>query len=342
MNFEDVIGQSKAAQQIIQAVQTGRLSHALLVRGIPGVGKLAFAQAIAQYVNCTQQQPNGACGHCESCLKIQKGIHPDVHYVFPIFSQKLNGREQVSDDFISLFRTKFFNQPYFTLTEWVQCLDADNKQLGIHISEIRHLKRKLALKSFEGKYKVTIFWYAEKMNQEAANAFLKLLEEPPDNTLIIMTVADSTQLLPTITSRCQSINLSRIPHDIITNYLIREYEVDPVHANEISILADGSVAAAIEMLSHTNESMSDIFRSWIRTCYEGNLSMIQEISEKLASRPREFQKLFLSYTVQKIRDSLFLAEELSGWTITTEKEKEFLIKFSKFINRHGVEKIAEY
>jgi len=334
------IGQEKAWSHFINSVNENRLSHSLILNGAPGVGKLAFANAIAAYLNCYQPTDNKPCGACPSCQKVSKGLHPDVHYVFPIISKVQSGKAMTSDDYIQDFRKQFFSNPYLSLSKWATLLDGENKQLGIFIHDIRELKRKLNLKAFEQKYKVVILWYAEKINVEGANAFLKLLEEPTDQTLILLCTSDTSQLLPTIRSRCQSLYLQKLSPSDIKNYLQIHFELDEQHAQEIAFLSDGSLSKAIDIANESNASFSELYMEWIRTCYEGSLEKLQTVIEKITKNSRENQKLFLDFTLQKLRDTVLFQTGLEEFSSATELDKEFLKKFSKFINSKGIEGIV--
>jgi len=211
VQFQELIGQADSGQRVREALQHNRLAHAIMLTGPAGVGKLAFANAIAQYVNCLNPTENDSCGKCSSCIKIRKAIHPDLRFVLPIISKTEGGKRYLTQDYFAQFRAPFVEDPYFSFSQWQQTLGGESKQLFISVNEIRELKRNVFLKAFEAKYKVVIVWQAELINREGANAFLKLLEEPPDKTLIIMTCSDPTRLLTTINSRCQRIPLHRIP-----------------------------------------------------------------------------------------------------------------------------------
>lgn len=334
------IGQEKAWESFINSVKENRLSHALILNGVPGIGKLVFANTMAAYLNCDKPLENQPCGNCPSCQKIFKGVHPDVHYVFPIISKVQSGKSMTSDDFIQEFRKHFFENPYLSLNKWASVLEGENKQLGIFIHDIRELKRKLNLKAFEQKYKVVIIWYAEKINVEGANAFLKLLEEPTEKTILLLCVSDTSQLLPTIRSRCQSLYLQKLSPNDIKNYLETHFELDAQHAQELAFLADGSLAKAIDLASESHSSFSELYIEWMRNCYEGLIEKIQNTIEKISKNSRENQKLFLDFTLQKLRDAIFFQTGLEEFSAATELDKEFLQKFSKFINNKGIEAIV--
>lgn len=340
MQFREIIGQEKAKASFLKMVAENRVPHALILKGKPGIGKLAFANAIAQYVNCEAPTETDSCGKCASCSKIRKAIHPDVRFILPIISNKVDGKNPVSDDFIAQFREQFVPNPYFPFNAWVAAMQGESKQVGIRINEIRELKRKITLKAFEAKYKVVLIWNAEKINTEAANAMLKLLEEPPERTIIIMTVSDTAALLTTINSRCQRIQMHRIEDATLAGYLRTAHSLQEDRALQIAQLAEGSVAAAEDMVSETNKSLSELYMQWLRLCHRGEFGDIQDLVEQISKENKEFQKLFLSYALQKLRDSLLFSFQMDRLATTTAEERDFQQKFSKFIQLNGISELS--
>ena len=341
MLFQDIYDQPEARLSVMTAVRNNRLSHALLLKGVGGVGKLPFALAVAQYVNCSQPTEEDSCGQCANCRKIAQGIHPDVHFILPIISKSHGGQSFTTDDYLPVFREQFFKNPYLSLAEWSGLTDAENKQLSISIAEIRALKKKIELKAFEARYKVVIIWHAEKIRTEAANAFLKLLEEPPDDTLILMTVEDTTKLLATILSRCQLLKMNRLSSDSIRNILIRDHQTDPVLAEELAMLSEGSLSKAIETAGHSQASFALAFMKWMELCYTQNTSIkkLMDWSDELAKQPKEYHKLFFEYALQKIRDAMVIYAGAPDLAQSVRNEKEFLQRFTASINLVVIEKL---
>jgi DNA polymerase III subunit delta' len=340
MQFKEIIGQQKAKNAFLKMVAEQRIPHALILKGKPGIGKIAFANAIAQYVNCEAPTETDSCGKCGSCSKIRKCIHPDVRFILPIVSNKVEGKNPVSDDFMPQFREQFVVNPYYSFNAWVGQMQGENKQVGIRIHEIRELKRKITLKAFEARYKVVIIWNAEKINTEAANAMLKLLEEPPDQTMIIMTVSDTTALLTTINSRCQRIQMHRIDDVTLAAHLKTTCSLPDDRALQIAQLAEGSVTDAEEMVNETSRSLSELYMLWLRLCHKGEFGEIQDVVEQVSKENKEFQKLFLSYALQKLRDSLLFSFHADRLAATTAEERDFQQKFSKFIQLNGIDAIS--
>ncbi|MEO0900016.1 MAG: DNA polymerase III subunit delta' [Bacteroidota bacterium] len=340
MRFKDIIGQDEAVKKVQETIENKRLAHGLLLVGPSGVGKLAMATAIAQYMNCLQPVNGDSCGKCSSCIKISKGIHPDLTYILPIFSKTEGGKRLLSASYFDQFREPFFEDPYFSFSEWQRTLGGENKQLFISVHEIRELKRKIYLKAFEGKYKVVIVWNAEKINVEGANAFLKLLEEPPDKTLIILTCSDPSMLLTTINSRVQRIMMSRLSQDHISQYLMDKRGFAQEEAESIARISDGSIAEAREVTTDGSKEIGRVYADWMRAIYKGDYAEIQSQLEQVARESKEFQKLFLEIAIKKMRDALLFHLGLDQLSLATEEEKKFQENFAKVIDSDKVERMV--
>lgn len=340
MKFQDLIGQEAPIRKLQDAVQQNRLPHALLLTGPAGVGELPLALALAQYVNCLNPQAGDSCGSCSNCIKINKAIHPDLKFILPIISKKVSGKQVLSDEHMDLFREQFLQNPYLTPSSWQQALGGESKQLMISVHEIREMKRSIFLKAFEARYKVIIVWQADRINKQGANAFLKLLEEPPDQTLFILTTSRPDHLINTILSRCQRLPLQRIPKEKIQQFLEKQKGRDSGIAEEAASLAEGSIGNAQELLEERTQSLSQTYIHWLRAVYAGNYAKIQEQLAPIFSGSREWQKLFLLIALKKIRDSLHYHLELQELALTPSNEHTFQEKFSTFATPERVDQIV--
>ena len=175
MFFKDIIGQNEAKQHLLALIHEGKMPHAMLFCGIQGTGKLPLALATARYLCCENPDATDACGKCPSCIKMNKYIHPDVHFAFPIIKKK-SGRDTVSDDFISEWREPLIESPYFSLSDWLRRMNAENQQAQIFVKESDEIQRKLSLKPSQSNNKIMIIWLPEKMNADCGNKLLKLIE----------------------------------------------------------------------------------------------------------------------------------------------------------------------
>ena len=211
MQFAQVTGNGEIKALLAQMVDNDRLPHAILFSEDDAWGAMAVALALAQYVNCENPSGGESCGVCDSCHKYGKLIHPDLHFVFPVAASKALSESEkkapVSDYFIQNFRQLVLAKPFFTEDDLYDAIEIDNKSGSIGVAEARRLSEKLSLRAFEGRYKTVIIYLPDKMNQDAANKLLKILEEPPAGTLFLLVSHAPERIISTIRSRCQHIRL---------------------------------------------------------------------------------------------------------------------------------------
>jgi DNA polymerase-3 subunit delta' len=339
MNFSQIPGQKAVIDRLRSSVAENRVSHALLFYGPEGSGKYALALAFARYVSCENRTPEDACGICPSCVKYDKLIHPDLHFVFPVIKKK-SGSEPVSDTFISQWREMVLRSPWFSLTTWTEAMEVANEQALIPVAEAAEIIRKLSLKSFESDFKIMIIWLPEKMNAETANKLLKIIEEPPARTLFILVSEEDERLLPTITSRCQHVRIPAIPSEDLASHLVQTLGIDPEKASGIAAIANGNMVRAME-LAREEESTSvhlDRFTRLMRTAYTRDLHSLVTWSEESAALGRERQKSFLSYSLRMIRENFILNfnGKENGLVYLTRSEDEFSRRFHPFINEKNI------
>ena len=341
MFFRDIIGQQEVIEQLVKDAQAGTVPHALLFCGPEGVGKLQTAIAFARYLLC-RDKGNGAdsCGTCPSCVKMDKLVHPDLHFVFPVINKsKTAGRSTVSDDEIVTWRETVLEQQYFGFEEWLSAIDADNKQASIFVTESEQILSKLSLKSVEGGYKIMIIWHAEKMNQQCANSLLKLLEEPPAGTIFILTTDAPEQMLETILSRTQRIDFKRTPEQEIAERLQGpSYQLEPDTAQKIAHLSGGSWLKAISTLRINTESEEffDYFTQLMRLAYGRKLKDLKRWSENIAGGGREWQKRFLAYCQRMIRENFICNFHNPDLNYMTEQERQFSVRFAPYVNEKNI------
>ncbi|MBI3511146.1 MAG: DNA polymerase III subunit delta [Bacteroidetes bacterium] len=329
--FRDVIGHEEVKQRLVQSVLQKRISHAQLFFGKEGAGALPLALAYAQYIHCTNRTENDSCGECSSCKKHKNFVHPDVHFVYPIAISK---DIRVSAHLIRQWREALNENPYITLDEWFDKLDAKNKQPVIAVDESAEILRKLSLTSYEGEFKIMIIWEAEKMNAAAANKLLKIIEEPPDKTLFILTTAEEDQLLRTIVSRTQLIKIPPITDSDMRSALMQRFSLSSVDAEKMTFQADGSFAAAKEILDRNEHAAFNLstFQKWMRACLKFDALRILPLVEQLAGEKRERQKQFIQYALELVRESLIMNYGDSTLVRLSGEELEFITKFSPFIH----------
>lgn len=341
-DFRDVIGQEAAKQRLLQEAGEGRIPHAQLFCGPEGAGKLPLALAYAKYLCCTNPGPEGACGTCPSCVKWNKLVHPDVHFMFPIV-KSAKGKKEVCDDYLADWRHLLMNNPYFALPHWLSAMGAENGQALIYARESDEITRKLSLKSVEGGYKITIIWLPEKMHEACANKLLKLLEEPPEKTFFLLVSEVPEQLLSTILSRTQRFSVPRIAEADIALALRDKYAVQSADADAIAHMANGSFVKALETISlnEENQLFFDLFVSLMRLAWQRKIRELKQWSEQVAGLGRERQKNFLDYCQRMIRENFIYNLHQPEMNYLTRPEENFAIRFAPFVNERNVVGIME-
>lgn len=345
MFFKEVINQEEIRKSLISRSNSGRISHALLFSGPEGTGKLATALAFAQYVNCLQPGPDDSCGQCSSCVKNVKFSHPDLHFVFPVNTSKEVKKDASSDIYLPAWREQLTESPYFSLNTWYEKIGIENKQGIINTSEAEAVLRKLSLVAYEGKFKIMLIWQADKMNTEAANKLLKILEEPPERTLFFLTANSAEDLLPTIVSRTQNIHFSPLSDSEISASLREELELDPMVSDNFARLASGSYTAARETASGAGDEndYTELFINWMRACWSPPATDLVKWVEDIASRGREKQKAFLSYSLHIVRESLNIHFGETTLRRMTQEEEQFMVKFHSYVNgMNGIAFMKEF
>ena len=336
MLFKEVIGHREIKQRLINSLQTGRISHAQLFAGDTGYGSLALALAFAQYVLCTGNKGEDSCGECPSCRKMQRYVHPDLHFVFPVVRKSKN---PISDEYINEWRSLLTKSSYFNLEEWYTAMGAeDNAQTAIYTEESSHILRKLHLKSFESAYKIMIVWLPEKMNSECSNKLLKIIEEPYPNTLFLMVSEHPEQLLNTIQSRLQRINIPPLAQREIEQQLICKKGVDEKDAAEYAHISSGNWHRAIRLLQESEEQIfnQEKFVTLMRLCWVRQMVPINTWVNDISSIGRERQKNFLVHAIRMIRENFICNFGLSPLNYMTQREKEFSKKFAPYIHEGNI------
>ncbi|CDD82127.1 MULTISPECIES: DNA polymerase III subunit delta' [Mediterranea] len=342
MYFKDIIGQETVKQRLRLEVREGRVPHAQLFAGPEGTGALPLAIAYARFLLCTRRGEEDACGTCPSCVKLNKLAHPDLHFVFPVVKRK-GGGDTVSDDYIREWRELAISTPYFGMNHWLDAMGAENQQAQIFVKESDELVRKLSLKSSEGGYKVVIIWLPEKMKVECANKLLKLLEEPPAQTVFLLVSEEPDRILPTILSRTQRINVPRLEDAEIAEALKARFGLQDTDAAETARLAEGSYLQALEIihLSEDTQLFFGLFVSLMRLAYQRKVKEMREWSDTVAAMGRERQKDFLTYCQRMVRESFVSNFHRKEMNYMNREEENFTIRFAPFINERNVMGITD-
>ena len=339
--FEQVIGQREVQQRLMQMADEQRLPHALMLCGPQGSGKLALAIGLAQRLLATKVESmfSNQPEYVESPM-VKKLEHPDLHFTYPTIKLPSMSADHkpVSDDFASEWHELIMQGHYFTMNEWLEQMGGENQQAIITAGESDELVRKLSLKSSQGGYKVSLVWLPERMNQECANKILKLLEEPPSQTVFILVCEEPEKLLETIRSRVQRIDIKKIDDEDICQALIEQRGLDEEVARRVTRMANGSWLKALEMLNadSENELFLDMFQSLMRLAYQRKVKDLKTWSERMATLGREKQKRFLEYFLRLIRENFMFNFQQADLCYMTQREEDFAKNFARFINEGNV------
>jgi DNA polymerase-3 subunit delta' len=343
MLLKEVVGQQEVKERLLSSYRGGRLAHTQLFLGPEGSGSLPLAIAFAQYVNCASPSQNDSCGVCPSCKKYQKFAHPDLHFYFPTTSTDAVKKEPKSELFLNEWRAYLSkNQGYATQNSWYNFLDVGNKQGTIYVRDAADIISKMTLKAYEARYKVVVIWLAEKLNDQASNKLLKTLEEPPDNTLIMLIGERYELLLATVRSRAQLVKIPPLSDHTVRDWLITR-NVEPQKAELVSVQANGNLNKALDLLEHAEEEQSNfmLFRNWLRQCYKpGSYVEIHRTNQELAKLGRERQKSFLRYGLQTIHNALTINHNSGHLVKAAGEELDFTQKFAPFINQANQQQMA--
>ncbi|PCJ00652.1 MAG: DNA polymerase III subunit delta' [Flavobacteriales bacterium] len=337
MQFKKIIGHQNVKKRLINSVNEGRISHAQLFLGPEGCGNLPLAIAYAQYISCLEKSEMDSCGECQSCIKYEKLIHPDLHFVFPVASSAEVKDKPTSTKYIAQWREAILDEPYLSLAHWQNRIETGNKQLLISKNESEDILKILSLKTYESEYKVMIIWYPERFNIASGNKLLKIIEEPPNKTLFILVAQDSEQVLTTILSRTQLVKVGRIQEEVLQAELVKKYSLEASVAHKIAHQSDGNFITAQKLIEHsaTEEEFHDLFKDWMRSAFKGNVAGLIIWSENMAniSFGREKQKQFLKYSLHIFRESLMKNYGDAEMERVASNEVKFLSNFSPYI--HG-------
>jgi DNA polymerase-3 subunit delta' len=336
MLFKAVIGQKQPQALFRQMVASDRLPHALLLLSTPGSGGLALALALAQYLLCENASgQDDACGTCKHCSKVSKLIHPDLHFSFPTVGSKI-----VSDNLLPQWREALLANPYLEINDWLQHIDAENKQGNINKDECLNIIRKLSLKSFESPRKIMLLWLPEYLGNEG-NRLLKMIEEPPDSTVFILVSENQELILNTILSRCQLVKVKALSEEEVSEGLVEKLKISAEPAAAIAQLAGGNFNDALKMAQQEENDQANRFLNWMRVCYKGTPKELVEWVDQFAGLGRENQKHFLRYALHFWREFLILITIGETGVRLREREKQTAIGMAKVVELDQLEAIVQ-
>jgi len=342
MFFKDIPGLEETKKILIASVKNNHIAHGQLFFGSEGSAALPLALAYATFINCENQQAEDACGVCAACVKNQKYIFPDLHFIFPTSSTKAKTKDISSNTFLKEWRTFLTETPYSNLSEWGAFFGGENKQLSISVDESRNIVKNLTLKAIEGAYKIMVLWLPEMMNAAAANALLKILEEPPGKTVFLLVTQDPGKIITTILSRTQMVKIRDFTDSEVATYLEKKKDITEKRAKQIAYLADGKMNEAFRLVDEAEEDNQEMFREWMRLCYKKDYTSLVNWSDSFQKMGREAEKTFFQYGLSVLRESLVFQSTGDALLRLEETEKTFIENFSKVLNTEKIEKISTF
>ena len=368
MQFKDIIAQQEVKQNLVELVQHNRLSHALLFIGKEGNGALPLSLAFSQYIVC--ETVNGksrhiigptlfgeesisqtsklnpqteSCGVCPACLKAGELVHPDIHFSYLVVTKK-PGSPPISTDYISEWREFIKSYPYGNVYDWLQFIGAENKQGNITANECNDIIRKLNLKSFESEYKILLMWLPEYLGNEG-NKLLKLIEEPPPNTLFILVTENESLVLPTIVSRCQVVRIPSLETAAIENALVERNKTEAAIARQVASVSEGNYREALQLVQHSDEDWQSLLRDWLNAIMKtgpiAQTKWVEEISKLGREKQKQFLRYFNHMLEQAIRFGVMGKEHLPGSSNALSMEKDFAQKLNKIAGIEQQQAIIE-
>lgn len=334
MLFADVLGQDEWKKKLIHEVRNNKVAHAQMFLGNFGNGTLELALAYAQFLMCTNPTATDACGVCSACRKVSGLIHPDLHMIYPVYEVA----KKSSKDFAPEWRSFLNSSSHASFSDWMYTLQAETKQFSIATKESVEINKAVALKPYEGGKRVLLIWKAELMNLTFANKVLKLFEEPPKDTVIILLVEDQDQILPTILSRTQIKKIGKIEEETILKVITENHSKSHEEALSLTLRAERNWGQILQLLDNEDYSETNrlLFIEMMRTCYKKNVLEMMDCSDKLADLSKEGQRSFLQYALYMFRQSLMKNYTGEALFQASNKEAEFLKNFSRFITGNNI------
>jgi DNA polymerase-3 subunit delta' len=330
MQFSAIPGLPETKEKLVNAVKFNHLAHALLFHGPEGSANLTLALALATFMYCENPSENDSCSTCSSCQRMKRLVMPDLNFAFPVIAkEKDDDDEEEKTDILTNWRKFVTAQPYGNVHDFIYFNGFEKKQLNISKASARKIIQALSLMSFEGGYKIMLIWAPEFLHPSAANALLKIIEEPPAKTLFMLVTSQADQLLTTILSRTQKISVQAFSDDEIKAHLVSTGLCDSKSAEQIAMLADGNMREAYRMIDQVEDKQVAQIRDWFRLCVAKDLKEIFELADKFHKEPKEAQKSLMLTGLNVTREILLKNFELDSLLRTTEEDRKFIDAISK-------------
>lgn len=339
MKFSDIPGHDSVKERLREMIDNDRMPHALLLEGAAGTGKFAMARAAAQYLHCTDRRDGEPCGRCPSCIQHQSFNHIDTIYSFPVLK---SAGGAVSDDFVALWKEFLDASPYMDFELWQKMLGNPNGQPVIYVDESQEIIRKLSFTSHGSSCKVVVMWLPEKMNNQCSNKLLKLIEEPLPGVKLLFVSDNPGEILPTIYSRLQRIEMRRLSDSDVANHLQHMHAMDATDAMAIAHLAAGNIVIAEKNLANNGESHDflELFQKLMRLAYQKKVGLLKKWSQDVAALGREQAARFCAYCQRQTRENFIANLQIPQLNYLNREEQSFSRNFSPFINERNVEQLS--
>lgn len=340
MNFNSIIGHNDVKNKLRSFVDNDKIPHAILLWGDAGCGKLALARAFAQYVHCTNKTNGDACCNCPNCIQHESFNQADTFFVFPVI-KKSSPTKNISDDYIGNWKEFLKSSEFESFERWLKFLENENSQPRIYVTESESIIHKMSMTSYTSKYKVMIIWLPEKMNEDCANKLLKIIEEPYPDSIFVLVSDSPKEILPTIYSRTQRIEVKRLSTNEISQILEKKYNVEHEKAYYAASASDGNIVLAEEYLNNIceNNEFFDYFVKLMRMAYIRDIKGLKKWSEDVNDFKREKERRFIQYCTRMLRENFIYNLNFDNHCLNclSEKEANFSTKFAPFINERNVE-----
>ncbi len=333
MKFSDIPGHESLKKELISLYENDRIPHALLFSGPQGNGKLALALAFASFLQCKGDKKDDKCGKCMACNKTDKYIHPDINFTFPTMGK-------TSKMYIKEWRKMLSGSVDFSIEEWISFAGFKGKQATIYNDSVIELLDYFRLKRFEGNKKISVIWQAELLGKEG-NKILKLIEEPPPDSLLILVADNTKKILPTILSRCQILRIPPYSNEDLLNWAATNEIITDSNLLELSNIAEGSFIEFRKLLDQENIDFFDLFLNWLRLCYQGNSKELVNYAEQFSKTTTNNQKYFFKYGLkflEKTLKSFYLDRE---FITLTQEEYESMLKIRNLLNFEKITKMID-
>lgn len=341
MFFKDIVGQNEVKSRLIQMVDSGRMPHAVMFAGAAGVGKLSLALASARYIFCRQRVDGDACGTCRSCVQFNKYAHPDLNFVFPMLKSKERGTT-VCDDVVDSFREALIDSTYLIINDWMSII-SEGKVGAIYAEEGNEIIKKTAFKPYQSEYKIFIIWLPEKMTDECANRILKVIEEPPVDTIFFLVTNSPDNVISTIQSRCQRVTVPLIDKESMRSALSTKYQMDSAEEEFIVRSAMGSWHKLLDLIDQSEDTKQnfELFVQMMRLAWNLNIKEIRAWLDKMNALGREKQVGFMQNAQRLVRENFILRLNSPELNYLSREERAFADKFAQFIHECNIVEIME-